>query len=110
MGAAPHAAKLTITADNGFTAFINGKKLGGGNAWENRYEFDLKKHLRNGDNVLAVEANNEGSTAGLVARIDMTDARGIADSIITDKEWHVAAKKSEGWMARVLTPRLGRAR
>ncbi|MGI9243879.1 MAG: family 16 glycoside hydrolase [Verrucomicrobiales bacterium] len=97
--ARPKAAKLTITCDNSFTAYINGKKIGGGSAWENRYEFDLKKHLRNGDNVLAVEATNEGSTGGLVARIDLTDARGIGRTIKTDKEWHVTDKKSDGWMA-----------
>ena len=97
--APPQAAKLTITCDNSFTAFINGQKLGGGSAWENRYEFDLKKHLRNGDNVLAVEATNEGSTGGLVARIELTDARGMRETIVTDKEWHVSREKSDGWMA-----------
>ncbi|MFT4546353.1 MAG: azurin [Verrucomicrobiales bacterium] len=93
------SAKLTITCDNGFTAFINGQKLGGGNEWSNRYEFELKKHLRNGDNVLAIEANNEGSQAGLVAQIDLVDAKNNRAVIVTDKEWHVTSKKAEGWMA-----------
>ena len=92
-------AKLTITCDNGFTAFVNGNKVGGGNQWENRYEFDIKKHLRNGDNVLAVEATNEGSQAGLVAKIELTDGTARRATIVTDKQWYVTNKKVDGWMA-----------
>ena len=93
------SAKLTITCDNGFTAYVNGNKVGGGNSWGTRYEFDVKKHLRNGDNVLAVEATNEGEIGGLVASLALTDSTGRNAFIITDKEWHVSSKKTDGWMA-----------
>jgi len=92
-------AKLNITCDNGFTAYINGKKVGSGTAWDQHYQYDIKKHLRKGDNVIAVEATNEGAQAGLVARIDMTEITGKRTFIVTDKEWHVSAKPLEGWMA-----------
>ena len=57
------SSKLSITCDNGFTAYVNGQKVGSGNQWETHYEFDIKKYLHNGDNVLAVQAHNEGQVA-----------------------------------------------
>ena len=93
------SAKLTITCDNGFTAFVNGKKIASGSNWANRHEVDITKHLRNGDNVLAVEASNEGATAGLVARIELVAANGKRAYIVTDKEWWVNSKKVDGWQA-----------
>ncbi|NIP95277.1 MAG: heme-binding protein, partial [Akkermansiaceae bacterium] len=93
------SAKLTITADNSFTAFVNGKQVGSGNNWANRYQFEVAKHLRRGDNVLAVEAGNEGETAGLAAQLDLQGENGERARIITDASWLVSDRKREGWMA-----------
>lgn len=51
-------AVCTITADNGFTLWVNGKKVGGGDDWTRPGSFDLTKALKAGKNVLAVEATN----------------------------------------------------
>jgi len=93
------SSKLSITCDNGFTAFINGQKVGSGNQWETHYEFDIKKYLHNGDNVLAVEAHNEGTVAGLAAKVKLVSANGSTRQIVSDNEWIVANKKASGWMA-----------
>ena len=95
----PQTAKLSITCDNGFIAFVNGTKVGNGNAWEKRYEFDVKKHLQVGDNVLAVKATNEGSKGGLVAKLMMTHKNSKADVVVTDSQWWVSRKAHEGWQA-----------
>ena len=95
----PQTAKLSITCDNGFIAFVNGKKVGNGDEWAKRYEFDVKKHLQSGDNVLAVQATNEGSKAGLVAQLVMTHKDSKAGSVVTDKQWWVSREKQEGWQA-----------
>ena len=39
------SSKLSITCDNGFTAYVNGQKVGSGNQWEAHYEIDIKKYL-----------------------------------------------------------------
>ncbi|MDA7525930.1 heme-binding protein [Verrucomicrobiales bacterium] len=90
----PDQATLSITCDNGFTAFINGKKVGSGDAWETHYKFNISKHLKPGDNVIAVQATNEGSVAGLIARLT-TDTQ----TLVTDAEWHVSGAKRDGWKA-----------
>ena len=92
-------ATLTITADNSFTAYLNGKQVGRGNQWQTRYQFDVSAHIFRGDNVLAVKANNEGSQAGLVAQLDLVSAKGAKSRIVTDKSWRVIDQPRTGWMA-----------
>ena len=93
------SSKLSITCDNGFTAYVNGQKVGSGNQWEAHYEFDIKKYLHNGDNVLAVEARNEGQVAGLAAKIKLVSANGAIRNIVSDNEWIVNSRKTDGWLA-----------
>ena len=60
------SAKLTMSCDNGFEAFVNGKKVLVGSDWGNAQKTDVKKHLKPGMNLIAVKAWNDGGVAGLV--------------------------------------------
>ena len=60
---------LDITADNEFIVWVNGTKLGEGKEWKRVQTFDVKKHLVNGDNVIAVAATNTDGPAGLLVRL-----------------------------------------
>ena len=93
------SAKLRITCDNSFVAFINGKQVGSGKDWASPVELDIRPHLQNGDNVIAVEARNAGALAGLLASIDLVSAKGVGTHIVSDGEWQVSKQKKEGWMA-----------
>ncbi len=93
------SAKLTITADNDFIAFVNGQHVGTGNKWEKRYEFDVAKHLHRGDNVLAVRAGNEGATAGVAVQLELQSEKGKKARIVTDESWKVSDQLRTGWMA-----------
>ncbi len=68
------SAKFTMSCDNGFEAFINGKKVLAGGDWNNARTADVKKHLKVGRNVIAVRAWNEGSVAGLVGQLDIASS------------------------------------
>ena len=61
-----------MSCDNGFEAFINGKKVLAGGDWNNARTADVKKYLKAGRNVIAVRGWNEGSVAGLVGQLDIT--------------------------------------
>jgi hypothetical protein len=52
------SAVCTITADNAFTLYINGKNVNSGDNWLKPCSFDAKASLVAGKNVLAVEAIN----------------------------------------------------
>ncbi len=97
------SATCSITADNAFTVFANGKKIGAGDDWQTVYKFDAKPHLSPGNNVLAIEAVNwEGggeNPAGLIAtlRITFDDSRPL--TIHTDGQWVSSAIATNGWQA-----------
>src|SRR5712692_3245087 len=70
----PGAATLLATADNYFTLFVNGRRVGGTEArpggdmeWQNVHRFDLTPLLSAGRNVIALEAKNAGGPAGAIA-------------------------------------------
>jgi len=91
------SAKLTMSCDNGFEAFINGKKVLAGSDWNNARTADVKKHLKAGENVIAVRGWNEGSVAGLVGHLDITASTSRHKIINTDASWSSSRKKSNGW-------------
>src|SRR6478735_6133503 len=62
-------ASLSVAADNKFTAYINGTKIGSGTEWKDFPKFDIKANLKPGENVVAIEAQNEGGSAGLLAEL-----------------------------------------
>ncbi|MGE3804164.1 MAG: HEAT repeat domain-containing protein [Gemmataceae bacterium] len=96
LDAVPEQAKLEITADNGFTVWINEQKAGEGNQWQQLYSLDVKKHLAKGDNVIAVEARNESGPAGLVARLSYATG-GKKAELLTDASWKAAQQAAPGW-------------
>ena len=54
------SARLRVSADDLFSARLNGQPLGGGDDWHNPRQFnDLARLLKPGTNVLAVVAENK---------------------------------------------------
>src|SRR5262249_14870968 len=78
------------------------EKVGSGDNWQSLSSFDVKKHLRAGKNVLAVEGRNDGGPAALMARLRYTtDAqpKGEKLEIRTDATWKSSKDASKGWTA-----------
>ncbi|MEM1443841.1 MAG: heme-binding protein [Verrucomicrobiota bacterium] len=91
------SATLDITCDDSYTVFLNGTKIGGGEGWESKDRFQIADKLANGDNVLAVEARNKGSKAGLVARLTIVNEDKTQQIIVTNGDWLVSSEKLDGW-------------
>ena len=94
-------ARLRLSADDRFVAWLNGTKLGSGTDWANPGQFnDLAHLLKAGTNVLAVEAQNmpaaSANPAGLIAALEIQSASG-AMQIISDTSWRCAKTESAGW-------------
>ncbi len=54
---------LDITADDKFTVWLNGKRIGDNSDWQHPQSFDVAEELRPGKNVLAVRAGVKSDTA-----------------------------------------------
>jgi putative heme-binding domain-containing protein len=93
-------ATLDITADNAFTVWMNGEKVGSGDDWKRVARFDVKKYFRNGDNVIAVEARNEGAAAGLIVRLAYIPNGDTVRTLASDGAWKASKTAGPGWQKR----------
>ena len=86
------SANLTMSCDNGFEAYVNGKKVLVGSEWSVAQTVDVKKHLKRGKNVIAVRAWNDSSNlAGLVGQLDVASITARHKVYSTDKSWSVTS-------------------
>jgi len=92
----PEAAVVTVTCDNGYTLYVNGKMASKGKDWSNPQTVDVRSLLVKGKNVLAVSATNEGDAAGFCLRL-VLKAGGKESSIVSDDSWKCALEGGDRW-------------
>lgn len=92
------SAKISSTADNWHRVWINGNLLGKSDNWQVISEYEIKSHLKlGGRNVIAVEAGNQGGTAGFALVLQMQLPNGRSIKINTDKTWSFSTASTPGW-------------
>ena len=93
-------ARLTMTVDNEFTLYLDGRELGRGAEWREVFVFDLTQLLTPGKHVLAVKAINSFGYAGMLfgLRIDLKDGRAI--EVQSDKSWRIVPEGVRRWEKR----------
>jgi hypothetical protein len=103
--ASMEAAKLLITADNSFVAWVNGKEVAKGADWKTPQEVSISDKLQPGENVVSVAVTNSGTgPSGLLAAL-MLDAKGGKQELIpTDASWLAGSAESEGWRENAASP------
>ncbi len=95
----PHGRiDLIVAADNLFTLYVNGKRIGRGTEWTRAARFDITRRLVPGRNQLAVLAiNTLPGPAGVLA-VAVESRRGRAPAILpTDSGWKSHAEPFPGW-------------
>ncbi|HYF01196.1 MAG TPA: hypothetical protein VEJ18_19890, partial [Planctomycetota bacterium] len=90
-------AVLAVTCDNAFTAWVNGEQVAQGDDWQKVVRVDVKKLLRDGRNVIAIEGRNGDGVAALLARLELKSADGKKWAVVTDPSWDATLKPGEGW-------------
>jgi signal transduction histidine kinase len=110
-------ARLVMTVDNEFTLFLDGRELGHGAEWHELFVFDLSRILSPGRHILAVEALNGFSFAGMLFGLQVELADGRVIIVKSDNSWRIVPdgvsrwqKKSElqpGWPAATIIAPLG---
>ncbi len=95
-------ALLRMTADNGYTLFLDGRELGKGINWRLVTEYDVTWLLEPGTHVLAVDAFNDMDTTGpnlagviLGLRIVFADGRNL--EVASDPSWRIAPQTERNW-------------
>ena len=83
-------AAVAITADNAYRLFVNGKNVGDGIDFHVVGQYDVRRQLKSGDNVLEVIADNwddSPNPAGLIAACAVEYADGRVETVKTDAAW-----------------------
>src|SRR5436309_4285310 len=94
---APEGGQVIIAADDQYELFINGRRIGAGEATKKLDEYDVGRFLMRGVNVIAIRVQNTtGKTAALVARVTINDG-GQWSSYSTDASWRTALKPLPLW-------------
>ena len=120
--AAPAAATILVTADNGYELYVNGTFVGAdvgaaGDVWSSVERYDAASRLTRGRNVIGIRATDLGGVRGLIAaaRVEVKDRPAL--ELLTDGSWRAALEgepadyshpefvEGPGWAAaRVLGP------
>jgi hypothetical protein len=98
----PAPAVLHISADDRFTAYINGVRVGSHHDWHAPQQYDVTRDLHAGENVLAIEAENIAANvpknpAGLICCLQVTISTDNVIEIRSDNTWRCSNKETRGW-------------
>jgi hypothetical protein len=98
----PAPATLHISADDRFTAYLNGVRVGSHHDWHTPQRYDVTRDLHAGENVLAIEAENVAANvpknpAGLICCLQVTISTANVIEIRSDATWRCSKKESNGW-------------
>ncbi|WP_419993296.1 alpha-L-rhamnosidase [Streptomyces boninensis] len=98
-------ARLVLTADDGFTAYVNGTQVAHSPSdqpdaenWRRPLVVDVTPHLAKGASVVAVSATNgKEGPAGLLGLLELTTSAGTT-TVPTDAKWRSTDKEpAAGW-------------
>ena len=92
------SAELEMSVDNTGTAFLNGERIANSREWQRPAHADLASKLRQGRNVIAIRASNQGGAAGLVARLKIKRREGPHPTLETNGNWVTSLESEEAWM------------
>jgi hypothetical protein len=110
----PASALAVASCDNELVLHVNGQEVGRGTEWTRPIVVEIARHLKLGDNVIAVEATNwpdprhgkgtqvtGANPAGLIAWVGGSEAGRAAWGVGTDASWLWTEDAPEGWKALV---------
>jgi hypothetical protein len=101
------SASAALAADNSFTLWINGKKVSAGDNFNTTFIASIKRFLRPGVNVVALEASNGSdapSPAGWIGSFELNYKDGSREVIKTDEQWSAGLTAQPGWKRAATKP------
>lgn len=101
-GATLESATLALTADNRYELFLNGTPItppGRGSAnWKQVQRIDVKPHIRQGVNQLAVAVTNTDGPGGFVTALGLRFRDADPLELTSDAAWRVTTEMTlDGW-------------
>lgn len=91
-------ATITITADDKYDLYLNGRLIGGGKSIRQMEQYDVTRLMRKGTNVVGIKVTNMAAGPAAVAARVMVKPKGKGwVSYSTDTAWRTQLDKTENW-------------
>ncbi|MBK8090569.1 MAG: DUF1553 domain-containing protein [Verrucomicrobiaceae bacterium] len=100
----PASASAVVTCDNGYTLYVNNRKVSEGDDWNKLAAVPLQTALRKGANSIVAIAKNAGNgpnAAGFFFDARIRDAKGTELTVASDESWEWSAKAPPGKEGRL---------
>ena len=94
------SARLLMTADNEFDCWVNGRKAGHGDRFQQAHAMSVGHLLKPGPNVIAVAAVNtteSANPAGLIGALTVRFADKRMLDVVTDGSWEASKTVADTW-------------
>lgn len=86
-------ARLTLTADDQAEVFLNGVSIARCESWDQPLRTEVTVRLNQGENVIAVHAQNNSGPAGLLVHLNL----GGETNLVSDATWLATPSSEPGW-------------
>ena len=97
----PVSTQLFLSCDNVMTLYVNGKKVAEEDNWEQPVNKNLVSGLKAGKNVIAIDAENRGGSAGLLLKLAVKMEDGKTVTLVTDRSWKQSTELSDAFKGDV---------
>lgn len=104
-GRSVERAEIRITADNSFALHVNGNMVGGGDNFNNIYQYNVTNIIQQaaeGKNVIAIKAWNGDGPAGLLVSLRVVFTGGETLEIKSDGQWKTSHAEVANWNQPVM--------
>ncbi len=95
-------AKILISVDHSYKLYLNGNKVSDGADWRQVDKLDVTFYLKSGDNIIAIEGENEGTIqnpAGILFSLKIRYKSGDDLQLDSDTSWMSTDElPSESWI------------
>ncbi len=94
------SAILHLAVDDEHITYVNGEEVFSSEHFRRAKRFDLTGLLRNGKNVIAVEAKNHKGAGGVIGSLTLKNADGSEEILYTDASWQTSVLPQDfGWIS-----------
>ncbi len=104
LAAAPEKATLVVSCDNQAAVFVNGAPVAENSEWSAPTSVPVTKQLKAGENLIAVRAANQGGSAGLLVKLEISEPGGKKTVVVSDASWLVSDAGAQGWQTPAFKP------
>lgn len=93
-------AIVSVAGDDQAVAFLNGKQVAASRSWNKAVRTTVTPDIRQGENLLAIRAQNSSGDAAVILKIDLTLANNQKQTIVSDPSWVSSTQGAENWQTR----------